>query len=273
MEKIRKVTFAVAAAVVLLSPSVVCGQDNVAAESSRPEFVEMQFPQVDLAGLPKAKKGFVRIFDGSSTYGWRGYGSETLPEAWIIEDGCLKFDSTPRKGKSRGDIVFGHKFRNFILKLEWKIAEGGNSGVFYLVREIEGEGTAASGLEAQVLDNEKHPDALKGRDGNRKSSSLYDLIPAIPQNARPSGEWNTLLIKVRNGKVEHWQNGKKVVEYELWTPEWRAMLSDSKFSLGSWPSAWWLMTEAGGVNREGYIALQDHGDDVWYRNIQIKTLD
>lgn len=261
------------AAVWMLSSPAVNAQEPATALAERPVFREMELPQVGIADLPKDKKGFITLFDGTSAYGWRGYGRETLPEAWIIEDGALKFDSARKHEVSRGDIIFAHKFGNFILELEWKIAGKGNSGIFYMVREIEGEGSAASGLEAQVLDNQGHPDATKGRNGNRQSSSLYDLIPAVPQNANPHGEWNKIRIVVRNGKVEHWQNGKRVVKYELWTPEWNEMLADSKFSLEEWPSAWWLMTEAGGAERMGYIGLQDHGDDVWFRNIRIKVLD
>ncbi|GHT71940.1 hypothetical protein FACS189455_4710 [Bacteroidia bacterium] len=112
-----------------------------------------------------------------------------------------------------------------------------------------------------------------GKDGNRKSSSLYDMIPAKPQNAKPFGEWNNTTITVFKGTVLHAQNGENVLEYHLWTPQWTEMLQASKFSLQKWPLAFELLNNCGGEKREGYIGLQDHGDDVWFKNIRIKILD
>jgi len=116
----------------------------------------------------------------------------------------------------------------------------------------------------QILDNENHPDASRGRDGNRKSGSLYDLIPANPQNARPVGEWNSIEIICLQGKVVHRQNGVKVLEYELWTPEWKVLVNKSKF-----PG---LNPDWENIAKEGVIGLQDHGNDVWFRNIKIRAL-
>ena len=130
-----------------------------------------------------------------------------------------------------------------------------------------------SSPEYQVLDNENHPDAKLGVDGNRKSASLYDMIPAVPQNAKPFGEWNKAKIMVYKGTVVHGQNGQNVVEYHLWTPQWTEMLENSKFSSQKWPLAFELLNNCGGENHEGYIGLQDHGDDVWFRNIRVKVLD
>ena len=110
-------------------------------------------------------------------------------------------------------------------------------------------------------------------DGNRKSASLYDMIPAVPQNAKPFGEWNKAKIMVYKGTVVHGQNGQNVVEYHLWTPQWTEMLENSKFSSEKWPLAFELLNNCGGAQREGYIGFQDHGDDVWFRNIRIKVLD
>lgn len=116
----------------------------------------------------------------------------------------------------------------------------------------------------QILDNERHPDAEAGKNGNRKAGALYDLIPAVPQNARPAGEWNTAEIKVYKGSVWHIQNGETVLEYHLWTPEFNEIILDSK-----WPGE---NPNWANIAAEGYIALQDHGDDVWFRNIQIREL-
>ena len=227
--------------------------------------------------LPIDAKGFITLFDGKTFAGWRGYGKTYVPSKWVIEDGCIKLDSQ-KKGEG-GDIIFAHEFGNFELEMEWKISKGGNSGIFYLGKE---ETNADGGLEpiyiscpeCQVLDNENHPDAKLGVDGNRKSTSLYDMIPAKPQNAKPFGEWNTAKITVFKGSVWHYQNGEEVLEYHLWTPKWKEMLDNSKFRAdGEFPAAYGLLLNMGGENHEGYIGFQDHGDDVWYRNVRIKVRD
>lgn len=216
------------------------------------------------------------LFDGSSTDGWRGYDKTTLPTAWTIEDGCLKINGSGNGeagAKDGGDIIYDRKFKNFELSFEWKVGKGSNSGVFYLAQEVPGEPIYISAPEYQILDNANHPDAKLGVDGNRQSASLYDMIPAKPQNAKPWGEWNTGKIMVYKGTVVHYQNGQNVLEYHLWTPQWKELLDASKFSQDKWPLAYDLLINCGGEEHEGYIGLQDHGDDVWYRNIKIKILD
>lgn len=213
------------------------------------------------------KEGWVLLFDGKTSEGWRGYNKQHFPAAWKVVDGTLHFkgaDSGEPIPRDRGDIIFDKKFSNFRLKMEWKISPVGNSGIFYLGQEVEGWPIYKTAPECQVLDNDKHPDASKGKDGNRKASSLYDMIPAKPQNARPVGEWNEIEIEVNNGKVSHRMNGKTVVEYELWTDDWKAMVKDSKFP-GLNPN--WA-----DVAKEGYIGFQDHNDSVWFRNIKILEL-
>ena len=214
------------------------------------------------------EEGWRLLFDGKSTDGWRGYLKDSFPEkGWIIEDGALKVQGagTGEAGNG-GDIIFDEEFKDFELSLEWKISEGGNSGIFYLAEEIEGEPIFTSAPEMQILDNDRHPDAKLGKDGNRQAGSLYDLIPARPQNAKPVGEWNKVSILVYRGTVVHTQNGENVVEYHLWTDEWKEMIKDSKFK------DWNSFLNAGGDDKKGYIGLQDHGDDVWFRNIKIKEL-
>ena len=130
-----------------------------------------------------------------------------------------------------------------------------------------------SAPEFQVLDNANHPDAKLGKDNNRQAASLYDMIPAVPQNAKPFGEWNKAKIMVYKGTVVHGQNDENVLEYHLWTKQWTEMLQASKFSEEKWPLAFELLNNCGGENHEGFIGVQDHGDDVWYRNIRVKVLD
>ncbi len=253
-------------------------------KSNVPEYKVLENPQVNLKQFKKDKDGYIVIFNGKDFTGWRGYGKDHVPSKWVIEDGAIKF-SASGEGQNRegGDIIFAHKFKNFELEFEWKVAKGSNSGVFYLAQEVESmdarsgkmrlEPIFISSPEAQILDNENHPDAKQGKDNNRKSLSLYDMIPAVPQNAKPFGEWNTAKIKVHKGAVVHGQNGENVVEYRLWTQQWIDMLQASKFSQEKWPLAFELLKNCGGKKREGYIGFQDHGDDVWFRNIRIKVLD
>ncbi|MFC1724196.1 DUF1080 domain-containing protein [candidate division KSB1 bacterium] len=205
------------------------------------------------------EEGFTLLFDGNTTNGWRGYNKEIFPEkGWEIDNGALRCIAN---GKG-GDIITEKEYGNFELKLEWKIAKGGNSGIFYRGKESKKDGIWKSAPEMQVLDNENHADAKKGRDGNRKAGTAYDLIPAVPQNARPYGEWNTVKIICRDTHIEHWMNEKKVLEYNTESDKWKKLVKNSKFA--PYPEF--------GQIRKGHIALQDHGNDVWYRNIKIKVL-
>lgn len=249
-----------------------------------PQYTVLDKPQVDLSKFKTDKDGYIEIFNGKDFTGWRGYGKDTVPGKWKIENGAIKFNGSgggEAQGIDGGDLIFGHKFKNFELLLEWKVSKGGNSGIFYLAQEVstkkdgkdQMEPIYISAPEYQVLDNANHPDAKLGKDNNRQSASLYDMIPAVPQNQKPFGEWNTAKIMVYKGTVVHGQNNENVVEYHLWTPQWTEMLQASKFSQKKWPLAFELLNNCGGANREGYIGLQDHGDDVWYKSIKIKILE
>ena len=255
------------------------------ANEGAPEYIRVDKPQVDLASVPVDKNGYYVLFDGTSLNGWRGYGKDNVPSRWTVEDGCIKFSGTGTgEGQTGegGDLIFARKFKNFILELEWKVSKGGNSGIFYLAQEVKTvredgsekyEPIYISSPEYQVLDNANHPDAFLGVDGNRQSASLYDMIPAKPQNSNAFGEWNKAKIMVYKGTVVHGQNDANVVEYHLWTDQWTQMLQASKFSQEKWPLAFELLNNCGGENHEGYFGLQDHGDDVWYRNIRIKVME
>jgi hypothetical protein len=210
--------------------------------------------------------GWVLLFDGKTFDGWRGYGLDAMPDTgWVIEDGAMKcIHSGLGEAGLGGDILYDKKFTNFDLKLEWMIEEGGNSGIFYLGQELPGKKIWYTAPEYQILDNEHHPDAKLGKNGNRKAGTLYDLIPADPQNAKGAMEWNSAEILVYEGTVAHYMNGEVVLEYHLWTDEWKEMIAGSKF-----PD---FNPDFANVAKSGYICLQDHGHAVWFRNIKLKEL-
>jgi hypothetical protein len=262
-----------------VDPNLVANGPNeklIEAKGTTPAYVLINKPQVDLSAYPKDKNGFITLFDGKTFTGWRGYDKDKVPGRWIIDEGAIKFNGSgggEAQDTDGGDLIFAHKFKNFELTFEWKVAKGSNSGILYLAQEIKGQPIYISSPEFQILDNANHPDASQGENGNRQSASLYDMIPAKPQNQKPFGQWNTSSITVFKGSVFHNQNGKTVVEYHLWTPQWTDLLQKSKFSQEKWPLAFELLNNLGGANHEGYIGLQDHGDDVWYKNIKIKITD
>lgn len=210
--------------------------------------------------------GWILLFDGKTFDGWRGYGLDAFPDTgWVIDDGAMKcIHSGLGEAGLGGDILYDKKFSNFDLKLEWMIEEGGNSGIFYLGQELPGKKIWYTAPEYQILDNEHHPDAKLGKNGNRQAGTLYDLIPADPQNAKGAMEWNSAEILVYEGTVAHYMNGEVVLEYHLWTDEWKELISTSKF-----PE---FNPDFADVAKSGYICLQDHGHAVWFRNIKLKEL-
>ena len=264
-----------------------CAKGDTTAKNATPEYKIIENPQVDISKLPVDKDGYITLFDGKTLTNWRGYNMKTPPTSWNVEDGAIHLKGSgtgEAQAEGGGDLIFAHKFKNFTLELEYKISKGGNSGILYLAQEVmaKEDGKEVSvpiwqgSSEYQVLDNANHPDAQLGTDGNRQSASLYDMIPAKPQNAKPYGQWNKAKIMVYKGTVVHGQNGQNVLEYHLWTPKWNEMLQHSKFKEGGdFPIAYELLKNIGGGEKGdgGYIGLQDHGDDVWYRNIRIKVMD
>jgi hypothetical protein len=204
------------------------------------------------------EEGWQLLFDGKSMENFRGFRKDAVPSAWQIEDGAIV-----RAGDGGGDLITKDQYKNFELSIDWKISEGGNSGIMYHVSEdtVYHE-TYNSGPEMQVLDDERHPDAKKGVNGNRKAGALYDLIPLSTPAVKPAGEWNTARLLVKDGHVEHWLNGKKVVEYEIGSPQWDSLILQSKFA----------PMKGFGREEQGHIALQDHGNKVSYKNIKIRVL-
>ncbi len=258
MKKTRSILF-------LLSIFIFSGMILISCKSKTGGEQKSSESTDSMSEAPMEDDGWVTLFDGSSTEGWRAYDKDAFPTSgWSIDGDALKCTGSGEgeAGGSGGDIIYDKKYKDFDLTLEWKISKGGNSGIFYLAEEIPGEPIWKSAPEYQVLDNERHPDAKLGKDGNRQAGSLYDLIPAKPQNSKPAEEWNTAEIMVYQGTVIHKMNGEVVVEYHIGTPDFEQMIANSKFK---------EFTEFGKY-RSGYIGLQDHGNDVWYRNIKIKDL-
>lgn len=195
------------------------------------------------------------LFDGADLDQWKGYNQDTISSKWQIEEGTL----TLTEGGA-GDIMTREEFGNFELELEWKISEGGNSGIFFHVVESDTLGaTYLSAPEMQILDDAMHPD---GELITHRAGANYDMQPCSSVATAPVGEWNKVRLIYNEGAVEHWLNGVMVVAYQEGSDEWKEQLAKSKFH--DWPMY--------AKSSTGHIALQDHGDKVWFRNIRIKSL-
>ena len=209
-------------------------------------------------------KDWISLFDGKSLDNWHTYGKSEAGAAWKVNEGVLFLNAHNRaEGKviGGGDLVTNEEFDNFHLKLEWKVSPKGNSGIIFYVHEdtTQYKNTYNTGPEMQVLDNDGHPDAKIHK---HRAGDLYDLIASSTETVKPAGEWNLAEIISNNGKLDFKLNGVNIVSTTLWDDNWRTMLAGSKFA-----------TMPGfGTFKSGKIALQDHGDLVWYRNIMIKRL-
>ena len=258
---------------VLLSMCLVlgfsaCEVEEGNAESTTPTAAVAETQPNTLTDAETAE-GWVLLFDGESFDGWRGYRKDAVPtEHWKIEDGSihkiasgdvpLMADGQPQAG---GDIITLKKYENFELSFEWKVAQAANSGIKYNVIE-EMSDQNPLGFEYQVLDDEHHPDAKMGNGTNRTASGLYDLISPENKMLKPVGQWNHGRIIFNGLHGEHWLNGQKVLEYDLDSPRMDSLLAASKYA----------PIEGFGDKKVGHIVLQDHNDDVWYRNIKIREL-
>jgi hypothetical protein len=202
-------------------------------------------------------QGFTSLFNGHNLKGWHSYLKDQPGSAWKVDDGTIAL--YPDSG-SGGDLTTDGQYQNFVLKLDWKISDGGNSGIIFNIHESpKFRWTYLTGPEMQVLDNK---DASDNQDSTHLAGSLYDLIAAPPSAVKPAGKWNKVKMKVLDGHITFWLNDKKVVDTQMWNDHWKKLVKNSKFS--NWKEF--------ATYKKGHIALQDHGHRVWYRNIKIKTL-
>ncbi|MEP6683230.1 MAG: DUF1080 domain-containing protein [Parafilimonas sp.] len=203
--------------------------------------------------------GWINLFDGTSLNGWHTFGETSVSAKWNIDSGAIYFD--PKSKGDDGDLVSNDSFANFDLKLDWKIAKGGNSGILFYVQDDKAkyEDTYKTGPEMQVLDDKRNED---NKIPSHHAGSLYDMIQATPGAVKPAEEWNNAEIVSNNGKLDFYLNGVHVVNTTIWDDNWKKMIAGSKFK--QWP--------AFGTFKEGHIALQDHGFNVWYKNVMIKKL-
>lgn len=246
----RAATAVMAAAMILLPMTLIHSQPSTAANTLTPD---------------EQQQGWQLLFDGRTLNGWRGAYMDSLPvRGWDVRDGMIIVRASGGgEAAFGGDIVTVKAYGNFDLRLEFKLTEGANSGIKYFVTEQQPRTPgSAKGLEYQLLDDLRHPDAKLGIGGNRTLASLYDLMPAKNKHARPIGEWNSARIVVRGRHVEHWLNGTRVLAYERGGVEFLRHKAASKFK---------DLTGFGEATK-GHILLQDHGNEVYFRNIKILVL-
>jgi hypothetical protein len=202
------------------------------------------------------KAGWTLLFDGKAIDKWRGNNAQGVPPMWAVVDGAIV--ATPAKGGV--DLVSLEEYGDFEFAVDFKVAKNGNSGIFYRGVETPGAPIYHSAPEFQVIDDIGHPDAKNGPD--RFCGANYAIDKPLVSSCKPAGEWNSAKIVVKGAHVEHWLNGQKTAEYELWSPEWKAKVAASKFK--AWPNY--------GTATKGRLALQHHGDEVAFKNVKVRVL-
>ena len=203
-------------------------------------------------------EGWQLLFNGKDLTGWRIYKNKPA-DTWVPENGILHcLGSKTDKSDKRGDLITDKEFENFELQADWKLAPQGNSGILYMVTE-EYDAPYLSGPEYQIIDDNNFPEKLEDW---QKTGANYAMNPPLVAAAKPIGEWNTTKIIVNKGHVEHWLNGQKTAEYELWSPDWKKRKAEGK----------WKDAKGYGMSKKGHIAFQDHGSEIWFKNVKIREL-
>lgn len=252
--------------VILMTVTLGCNQANKTPQNTVTDTVavnEMGGATTNTLTDAEKQEGWQLLFDGSTKNGWHVFNNNTDGSAWIVDQGSISLDPKEIKDWQTvggGDLVSADEFDNFDLKMEWKVADSGNSGIILFIKEDpKYEHTWHTGPEMQVLDNNGHPDAKINK---HRAGDLYDLISANPETVKKAGEWNQVQIISNKGTLEFYLNETQVLRTTLWDDNWKKLIKGSKFK--DMPDF--------GTYTKGRIGLQDHGNRVWYRNIRIKKL-
>ncbi|MDB5248495.1 MAG: glycosyl hydrolase [Segetibacter sp.] len=242
--------------VLLLAATIVngCSSSKVGTTNTRANTLSNKEKQ----------EGFQLLFDGSTTNGWHTYGYNTAGNAWVVTDGAVGLNMATKSSWPRNesrDLLTNEEYENFHFIYDWKIGTKGNSGVIFLVNEdkVKYRTTYQTGLEMQVIDNNGHPDA---KNIKHRAGDLYDLISSSSEPAKPANEWNHAEIILNKGKLDFYLNGVHIINTTMWDDNWKKLVAGSKFK--SMP--------AFSTFKKGKIALQEHGEEVWFRNLKIKRL-
>lgn len=255
----------------IISQSGCTNQNSENAESGDADSTEMtetSQPSSELAvnALTEKEKeeGWILLFDGVSTDSWRGYNSDQFPEnGWQVKDSLLIVEATGTEEEGYGgDIITREQYEDFEFKLDFKLSPQGNSGIIYLVKEEENTPSWHNAPEYQLLDNQYYKENGDIPMEKHSTGDAYDVIASTEDAMNPVGEWNEAMIRVQDGNVKHWLNGKKIVEYKLQSPEWEEIVTKSKFA--EYPGY--------GMAEKGHIGIQDHGHQLWYRNVKVRLL-
>lgn len=225
--------------------------------SSLPGSLDPEQGKDNTLSAEEKKSGWALLFNGHSTDGWRGYNNKPL-DSWDIINGQLYCKANGNEVKQRADLMTIDQYDNFELSIDWKVDKGANSGIIYRVVETNGP-SYMTGPEYQLIDDEGYPQKLEAW---QKSGSDYAMYPPNELAAKPAGEYNHTTIIVKGAHVEHWLNGKKVVAYEFWTPEWKELREKGK----------WKDAKDYGMAQKGHICLQDHSGGIWFKNIKLRKI-
>ena len=225
-----------------------CGSDNSMHASTRPE---------GSGAAPSAT--WITLFDGKDLSRFRGFRKDTIPPAWVVKDGCLVHLKSAGDHTAAGDLITRDQYGNFELELEWKVTPGGNSGIFYHAAE-DTNNIWENAPEMQILDDSTHND---GKDRLTSAGADYALYPAPVGAVKPVGQWNQVRIVADKGHIQYFLNGVKMCDFQRGSDDWKGRVARSKFS----------KMPRYATNARGHIGLQDHGDEVWFRNIRVRSLD